>query len=90
MTATCTWLGTLHHPELSLPMRFYFTQHGDLPDDEGVEFADQESALQEAARTALLLARDQKNITEEVTLTVSSDEGPIGCATVRVSVRLAT
>lgn len=71
-------------------MRFYFTEPGDLPDEEGVEFPDADSALQEAARTALLLARDQKDVTEELALTVSSEEGPIGSVTVSVSIRRTT
>ncbi|WP_375160971.1 hypothetical protein [Bradyrhizobium sp. RDT46] len=71
-------------------MRFYFTEPGDLPDEEGVEFADADSALQEAAKTALLLAGDQKDVTEELTLMVSSDEGLIGSVTVSVSIRLTT
>ena len=40
-------------------MRFYFSQAGKPPDEEGVEFVDAEAAVEEASQTALLLARDQ-------------------------------
>ncbi|UPK31274.1 hypothetical protein [Bradyrhizobium sp. 195] len=65
-------------------MRFYFSQLGDPPDQEGVEF-DAEAAVEEAAQTALLLARDQQDVREPLTLTASSDEA-IGTVTIKVSI----
>jgi Crp-like helix-turn-helix domain len=70
-------------------MRFYFSQPGDLPDDEGVDFPDKESALNEAAQTALLMVRDRPIVTEDFTLSVASDEGPVGSVTVKVSITRA-
>ncbi|SDI40400.1 hypothetical protein SAMN05216338_10225 [Bradyrhizobium sp. Rc2d] len=64
-------------------MRFYFSQPGDPPDEEGVE---SDAAVKEAALTALLLARDQQDLTDPLTLTVSSDDGTIGTVTVKVSI----
>ncbi|WP_416207714.1 DUF6894 family protein [Bradyrhizobium sp. SEMIA] len=67
-------------------MRFYFSQPGNPPDEEGVEFVDADAAVKEAALTALLLARDQQDLTDPLTLTVSSDDGTIGTVTVKVSI----
>jgi len=67
-------------------MRFYFTQPGGPPDEDGVEFADVNSALEEAARTALLMVREQPKLTDALTLNVASTEGLVGSVTVKVAV----
>lgn len=69
-------------------MRFYFTRPGDPPDEEGVEFPDVGSALEEAAQTALLMAREQPNVTDAFTLNVASCEGTVGSVTVKVKVTI--
>jgi len=67
-------------------MRFYFTQPEDPPDEDGVEFADADSALEEAAHTALSMMREQPKVTDAFTLNVASTEGPVGSVTVKVTI----
>ncbi|MCP3410445.1 DUF6894 family protein [Bradyrhizobium sp. CCGB01] len=65
-------------------MRFYFQQRGELT-DEGIDYPDAEEALRQAADAALSMAIEQLDETMgELTLDVSSQDGPIGSVTVRL------
>jgi hypothetical protein len=72
-------------------MRFYFAERGETA-DEGLEMPDAETALSEAADTALLMARERAGcfnagcFNTDVSLDVHSDQGRVGRVTVIVTV----
>ncbi len=67
-------------------MRFYFKQRGE-PADEGIEYPGAEEALRQATDAALAMAKEQlTEASKEITLDVSSEDGPVGSVTVRLSV----
>jgi hypothetical protein len=67
-------------------MKFHFG--GDRPDqeDDGVELPDRDTALREAAQTALRMASESLHQVGELSLHVHSEEGLIGKVIVSLSI----